>query len=146
MFGSLVAPRGISRVLLSLSFLAGGLGAWRRGGRGESGPTVTRLGTMTGLDPTVLVRVQAGAQIVGAGLFGLGILPRAGALVLAVSLVPTTIDGPGGDGRASVAERAHAVGLLGGLVLAALDTGGRPSVFWSARRAVSDRSRELVAE
>ena len=30
---------------------------------------------------------------------------------------------------------AKNAGLLGGLLAAALDTGGRPSVFWSGRRA-----------
>jgi hypothetical protein len=29
-------------------------------------------------------------------------------------------------------------GLIGGLVFAALDTGGRPSVFWSGRRLAGD--------
>jgi uncharacterized membrane protein YphA (DoxX/SURF4 family) len=147
MFGSIVAPRGMSRVLLSVSFLVGGVGAWRRSMRGEPGPTVQRLGSMTGLEPSLIVKVQAGAQIVGAGLFGLSILPRVGAVVLAVSLVPSTIDGPNTDGRATVAERTHAIGLLGGLILAALDTGARPSVFWSARRkAAASASRELVRE
>ena len=36
-------------------------------------------------------------------------------------------------------------GMLGGLLAAALDTGGRPSVFWSGRRAAG-RAAHNVAD
>ena len=36
--------------------------------------------------------------------------------------------------------------LLGGLLAAALDTGGRPSVFWSGRRAAACAERRGAAQ
>jgi putative oxidoreductase len=64
------------------------------------------------------------------------------ALALGASLVPTTFAGhrfwEEGDPKQRAAQKIHFlknVGLLGGLLLAALDTEGQPSLRWRAGRA-----------
>ena len=79
-------------------------------------------------------------------------MPRLASLLLSASLVPTTIAGhrfweerePSARNRQMTQFAANA-GLVGGLLAAALDTGGRPSVFWSGRRAAK-RAAQNVAE
>ncbi len=120
--------------------------AWRRSdaltaaAEPVTGPLEERLGATVGTEQ--LVKANAAVQFVGAGLFALGVWPRAVALVLAASLVPTTIAGHPfwevEDDSERTAQRIQFLknaGLLGGLIFAALDTGGRPSVFWSGRKA-----------
>jgi uncharacterized membrane protein YphA (DoxX/SURF4 family) len=134
----------LARPLLAGSFIYGGIDSLRdpdsRAKLAESvlGP----LSDITGLDPPVLVRINAGLQVAAGACLALGILPRPAAAVLALSLVPTTLGGhrPWQHDE-SAARRAHLVhvfknaGLLGGLVLAATSTGGRPSLPWRAKRA-----------
>jgi putative oxidoreductase len=69
---------------------------------------------------------------------------------LAGSLVPTTIVGHPFWAAETTAERrnqevhfAKNLGLLGGLLLAAADTQGRPSLRWRASHAV-DRTQRSV--
>lgn len=107
-------------------------------------------------DPEQLVKVNAGVQVVGGVLLATGILARPAALALAASLVPTTLAGHPfwkQDGSERGKQQTHFlknVAMFGGLLTAALDTGGRPSVFWSSRRAarraalaVSDKTGRL---
>ena len=75
-------------------------------------------------------------------LFALGVFPRALAIVLGASLVPTTIAENAFWKVDEKFERADqrmkfwkSMGVLGGLLSVALDTGGRPSVFWTGRKA-----------
>jgi hypothetical protein len=44
-----------------------------------------------------------------------------------------------------VTQIAKDAGLIGGLLAVSVDTGGRPSVFWTGRRA-ADRAARNVAE
>lgn len=134
----------LARPLLAGTFIYGGIQTMRdpdsRAKAAESvlGP----LADLTGLDPSVLVRINAGVQVAAGACLALGVLPRPAAAVLAVSLVPTTIGGHRPwEQDDPAARRAHLTqifkngGLLGGLVLAATSTGGRPSLPWRAKRA-----------
>lgn len=93
-------------------------------------------------DTESLVKLNAAAQI-GAGLaLALGKLPRLSALVLASSVVPTTLAGhrfwETEDPQERTQQQIHFfknVGLLGGLLLAAADTHGKPSAAWRAKHA-----------
>ena len=93
-------------------------------------------------DAETLVKVNAATQI-GAGVaLALGKFPRLSALVLAGSIVPTTVAGhrfwEQDDPSARASHRSHFfknLGLLGGLLLAAADTHGKPSLSWRAKRA-----------
>jgi uncharacterized membrane protein YphA (DoxX/SURF4 family) len=67
-----------------------------------------------------------------------------------VSLVPTTLAGHPfwheADQAARAQQRIHFlknVAMLGGLILAAGDTGGRPSVPWRAKRAVGHAAGQV---
>ena len=95
-------------------------------------------------DTESFVKLNAMAQI-GAGVaFALGRFPRLSAMVLAASTVPTTLAGHRFWEKEDPTERAHQkvqffknLGLLGGLLIAAADTHGKPSVAWLAKHAVS---------
>ncbi len=98
---------------------------------------------------TTLVRVNAGLQIVAAAALATGRAPRLASMTLAASLVPTTLAGhrywEETDPTARGDHRVHFfknVSLLGGLLLAGVDTEGRPGVAWRARRAAADVKRE----
>jgi uncharacterized membrane protein YphA (DoxX/SURF4 family) len=90
-----------------------------------------------------LVRVNGIVQVVAGAALALGVLARPAALVLAGSLVPTTLAGhrfwEEDDPAARRQQTIHVLknaAMMGGLLLAAADTGGRPSLPWRARRAV----------
>lgn len=93
-------------------------------------------------EPEVLVKVNAAAMI-GAGLLlSAGKLPRLSSLVLAGTLVPTTLAGhrfwDTQDPEMKAAQQTHFMknlGLLGGLILAAVDTEGKPGIAWRAKHA-----------
>jgi putative oxidoreductase len=102
-----------------------------------------------------LVKINAAAQI-GAGIaLALGKFPRLSALVLASSTVPTTLAGHRFWEKDDPNERAQQqihffknVGLLGGLLLAAADTHGKPSVAWRtkhAARSAADSVRDTAS-
>ena len=84
-------------------------------------------------DPATLVRINAGAQILAAAALATGRAPRLSATVLAASLVPTTLAGHAfwneTDPQAKNAQRLQFyknTSVLGGLLLAAVDTEGKP--------------------
>lgn len=100
-------------------------------------------------DAETLVRVNAGVQIAAALAFATGRMPRVSALTLAASLVPTTAAGhrywEESDPTARGNQKVHFfknVSMFGGLLIAAVDTEGRPGLAWRAKRAASDVRRE----
>lgn len=103
-------------------------------------------------DTEQLVKINAGVQVVAGLLLSIGRFPRLAALALAVSIVPTTLAGhrfweaedPSTKAQQQV-QFLKNLGLLGGLLLAAVDTGGAPSLGWRAKRAAR-RAREAAAE
>ncbi len=94
-------------------------------------------------DTTTLVEINAAVQV-GAGLMlATGRLPRLSASLLAGSLVPTTLAGhrfwEATEPTVRAQQRLHFfknLSMLGGLMLAAVDTEGRPGVAWRAQHAV----------
>lgn len=100
-------------------------------------------------DPKTLVRLNAVTQIVAATGLATGTAPRLSAGVLAASLVPTTVAGhpfwKESDPQAKNQQRlqfAKNTSVLGGLILAAVDTDGKPGLAWRAGRAAKDARRE----
>lgn len=100
-------------------------------------------------DPKTLVRMNAGVQIASGLAFATGRAPRASASLLAASLVPTTMAGHRFWAEADPAQRsaqrlqfAKNMSVMGGLLLASVDTEGRPGVAWRAKHAVTDVRRE----
>ena len=85
---------------------------------------------------------------VGAGLMlALGRFPRLSSALLAGSLVPTTLAGhrfwEEQDEMKRAQQRIHFfknLSMLGGLMLAAVDTEGRPGLAWRAQHAAQHAS------
>jgi uncharacterized membrane protein YphA (DoxX/SURF4 family) len=100
-------------------------------------------------DPATLVRLNAGVQLLAAAALATGRAPRLSATVLAASLVPTTLAEHAfwdeTDPTAKAAQRLQFTkntAVLGGLLLAGVDTEGKPGLAWRARRAAADVRRE----
>ena len=146
------AVRRIARPLLAATFVTGGLDSYRHPApRAQmAAPVIARIPPQLGLptDPELLVRIN-GAAMAGAGtLLALGKLPRLAALVLAATIVPTTLAAHRfwevKDPAARKQQQLHFMknlGLLGGVLLAVVDTDGRPGLSWRARRANRDLHR-----
>ncbi|MFG2647858.1 DoxX family protein [Streptomyces sp. NPDC048436] len=141
--------RKCARPMLSSAFIAGGLSTLRDPARvapAAEPVAVPVASRVPGLpeDPEQLVRINAAVQI-GAGLLlATGRWPRAAALALAGSLVPTTLAGHAWWKEKDPERRAQQrteflknVSLLGGLLIAAADTHGKPSAAYRARGAMS---------
>jgi uncharacterized membrane protein YphA (DoxX/SURF4 family) len=101
-------------------------------------------------DTETLIRINGGVQVGAGTLLALGRLPRLSALALAVSLVPTTAAGhrfwEEQDKARRQQQQAHFlknVSMFGGLLLAALDTEGRPGLAWRTRHSVDHASTAL---
>ncbi|HEV8297189.1 MAG TPA: DoxX family membrane protein [Acidimicrobiales bacterium] len=137
----------LARPLLSGMFISGGLDAVLHPDTKASraAPVINPMARRLGLpeDTRLLVRANGAVQL-GAGiLLAMGVLPRVASAALAASLVPTTLGGhrfwEEEDPTLRAQQRVHFVknaGLLGGLLLAATDTNGRPSMSWRAHRAL----------
>ncbi|HEX3221858.1 MAG TPA: DoxX family membrane protein [Nocardioides sp.] len=100
-------------------------------------------------DPVTIVRANAGVQIAAAAALATGRAPRISSTVLAVSLLPTTVAGHAFWRETDPATRStqrlnffRGVSLVGGLLIAGVDTEGKPGVAWRARRAARDVRRE----
>jgi len=93
-------------------------------------------------DTETLVKINAGVQVGAGALLALGRFPRLSSALLAGSLVPTTLAGHRFWEESDPGQRAQQqihffknLGLLGGLMLAAVDTEGRPGLAWRAQHA-----------
>jgi uncharacterized membrane protein YphA (DoxX/SURF4 family) len=131
--------------MMSATFIATGLDTLRHpdpAAADHVAPTLAKNVPYLPDDPEAVVKVVAGVQV-GAGLaLALGRFPRLSAALLAGSLVPTTLAEhrfwEETDPERKAVQRTHFlknVALLGGLVLAAVDTEGRPGLAWRARHA-----------
>lgn len=90
-----------------------------------------------------LVQLDGAVKVTAGSLLALGRLPRLSAAALAASLVPTTLAGhrfwTETDPSKKSAQQIHFfknLSMMGGLILAAVDTSGKPSWGWRARHAV----------
>jgi putative oxidoreductase len=148
--------RRVARPMLASVFISGGIDTLRTPApRVAKAETVApAVGKVLGLpaDTEQLVKINAAVQIGGGLLLAMGRLPRLAAIALAGSIVPTTIAGhrfwEETDAGNRAQQRIHFlknVGLLGGLILAAVDTEGAPSISWRARRAAK-RARQAVSD
>jgi putative oxidoreductase len=100
-------------------------------------------------DPKTWVRINAATHIVAGLGLATGRAPRLSALTLAATMVPTTVAGhrfweesdPGSKGNQQIHFFKN-VSMLGGLIIAGMDTEGRPGLAWRAKRAAADVRRE----
>ena len=155
----MTVTRLIARPMLASMFFVGAANALKNTSgtavraRNVTDAVVPRLQAVSPVpipdDPETLVRINAAAQIVAAAGLATGRAPRLSAAVLAASLLPTTAAGhpfwKESDAGQRANQRVHFfknVSMLGGLLIAAADTDGKPGVAWRARRAAKDVRRE----
>ncbi|MEU5185103.1 DoxX family protein, partial [Streptomyces longwoodensis] len=96
-----------------------------------------------------VVRLTGAVQVAGGLLLATGRVPRVAALALAATLVPTTWAAhrfwEAEDPEERTQQRLHFLknlSMLGGLLIAAADTGGNPSLAWRGRHAARGVRRE----
>jgi putative oxidoreductase len=106
-------------------------------------------------DVEMSVRLSGAVQVVAGSLLAIGRFPRLSALAIAVDLVPTTYAGhrfwETDDKQERMQQRIHFLknlSILGGLLIAAGDTAGNPSLAWRGRHAVDSAKHDakLVAK
>ncbi|MBN1091296.1 DoxX family protein [Blastococcus sp. TML/M2B] len=144
--------RRIARPLLAAPFVYGGISTLRKPQDRVPGarPVVEKLADAADKqlpvevpkDVEQWVKVDAAVKVAAGSLFALNKMPRLTALVLSASIVPTTLAGHRFWEHDDPTERFGQIsnflknaGILGGLLLAAVDTEGRPSVGYRARRS-----------
>jgi uncharacterized membrane protein YphA (DoxX/SURF4 family) len=145
--------RKLARPLLASTFITRGIDALQHPGpripaaQKFSGAVAEPLGMPQ--DPELLVRIN-GAVMAGAGtLLALGKMPRLAGAALVISLVPATVFEhrfwEESDPEVKAAEKKQFfgnLGLLGGVLLATLDTAGAPGLAWRTRNAAHIASLE----
>lgn len=113
------------------------------------GPLIEKVDPRLPTDTRTLVRLKAGTDVAAGLLLASGKVTRPAAAVLAASLIPTTFAGhpfwtmPKPERAAHQIHFLKNLGLLGGLLLAAADTEGKPSLRYRTSHAV-DRSQRGV--
>lgn len=102
------------------------------------GPVLTNINEKAPTEAKTLVQINGGIQA-ASGLLLLTRFRRPAALALAGTLIPTTAAGHAFWAQDKSEDRAKQftqflknMGLFGGLVLAALDNGGKPGLRWRA--------------
>ncbi|MCW2812319.1 MAG: hypothetical protein JWP61_2777 [Friedmanniella sp.] len=92
-------------------------------------------------DPATLVRLNGAVEVLGGLALATGKGRRLGALLLAGTIVPSTIGNYPFWSRTDAHEKAvdrsnflKSISLLGGVLLAAGDTEGKPSLAWRAHK------------
>ena len=156
----MTVTRFVARPLLASMFVVGGVSALKNAPAlaAKAKPVTDRIRpTLEKSLPQVklpentenLVRLNAVAQVVAAAALATGRAPRISSTVLAASLLPTTVAGHQfwneTDPAAKANQKIHFfknLSMLGGLLLAAVDTEGRPGVAWRAKRAATDVRRQ----
>jgi putative oxidoreductase len=136
--------RSVARALLAAIFVTEGWAALREPERLVK-PAKPMTDRISGLDPRLpsdpeaLIRINGAVQVAGGVLLATGWATTPAALALAGSLVPTTLAGHPFWQHDDPAERRQQrvnflknAGLIGGLIFAALDNEGRPSLRWRA--------------
>jgi uncharacterized membrane protein YphA (DoxX/SURF4 family)/gas vesicle protein len=143
--------RRIARPMLSAAFIARGVDSLRspKPAADAARPTLEGLsklpdpvGTNVPSNAETVARVNAAVQIGGGLLLATGKLPRGASAALALSVVPGSLGGHAfwaeTDPQRKADERRAFItdiSLIGGLIIAAVDTEGKPSLGWRGRRA-----------
>src|ERR1700687_2604710 len=148
--------RRIARPMLSAFFIGQGVDPLRSPNPAADAarPTLEGLsklpdpiGTNVPSDAETFARINAVVQIGGGLLLATGKVPRLASAVLAFTVVPGSLGGhmfwnEVDPQRKADQRRAFLtdLSLIGGLIIAAADTEGKPSLGWRRRGAVRQRS------
>jgi uncharacterized membrane protein YphA (DoxX/SURF4 family) len=143
--------RRIARPLLSAVFIGQGIETLRNPSvtLEATEPTVAALRTLpepygdkVPSNPETVARINAAVQVSGGLLLATGKLPRIASAALAVTVIPGSLGGhlfwTEKDPQRKAEQRRALLtdlSLLGGLIIAAADTAGKPSLGWRGRQA-----------
>ncbi|WP_245900656.1 DoxX family protein [Prauserella shujinwangii] len=149
----------MARPLLASMFITGGINALRdaEGHAQAVKPVIDKTVDQAGdsvpeavpTDPVTLVRIDGAVKLAAGTLLALGKFPRLAAGALLASLVPTTAaahrfwEMDGDDRQQQTIQFLKNTSLAGGLLLAAADTEGKPSVGWRAKHAVREAGKQV---
>lgn len=146
--------------MLASMFISGGINSLRNTDHltSRAAPVTERLAPVVdmatqslpfSLDSRQMVQLNGAVHVVGGALLATGRAPRLSALALAATLVPTTLAGhrfwEETDPQQRAIQRVHFfknVSMIGGLLLASVDTEGKPSLAWLARRQAGQARRQ----
>lgn len=102
-------------------------------------------------DPTTWVRISGALQLAAGAALATGKAPRLSAAVLGATLLPSTAAhhrfweaSDPEERKAQLVHFAKNLSLAGGLLIASLDTAGKPGVAWRAKHAAHDAKREAA--
>lgn len=153
--------RRIARPLLAAAFIGQGVEALRR--PQQAGQTARpafdglqhlpdEISAKVPSDVETFAKANALVQIGGGLLLASGRLPRIAAAALACTVIPGSAGGHMFWMEPDIQRRAQQrqafltdVSLIGGLMIAAADTEGRPSLGWRARRAARQAYQRAAA-
>jgi uncharacterized membrane protein YphA (DoxX/SURF4 family) len=146
--------RKVARPMIAAMFIHGGLDELRNPeskkekAEAVAPPIAEKLGLPN--DTVTLVRINGGVMVGAGVMLAMGWFPRLAAATLAGTLVPTTIAGhrfwEETDKQVKAQQMTQFlknVSMLGGLIIAATDTAGKPSLGWRAKRAAG-RARQAL--
>lgn len=139
--------RSLARPLLAATYIVDGASGLK-----SPGPRVDAVRAAGLSEPEKLVQVSSATQLLGGLALATGRLPRLSALSLAAATVPSTyVRHPfwsAGDEQSRAEQKTlflKNLSMLGGLLLAAADTGGRESLPHAAAR-VSRRAQKKASK
>ncbi len=153
--------RRIARPLLSAVFIGQGIETLRNPSitLEATEPTVAALrnlpepyGDKVPSNPETAARINAAVQVSGGLLLATGKLPRVASAALAFTVIPGSLGGhlfwTESDPERKAQKRRDLLtdlSLLGGLIIAAADTAGKPSLGWRGRRAAGRISEAVTS-
>jgi uncharacterized membrane protein YphA (DoxX/SURF4 family) len=151
--------RTVARAMLGALYIQSGWRAYRRpelmADRAKPvtdrvAPLLTAVYPNAPTDARTLVKINGAVQLAGGLMLASGKAARPGALLLAGSLVPTTLAGHRYWEIDDPTERAHQkihffknVSMLGGLLIAAMDTAGQPGLAWRTGYLARETKRSV---
>ncbi|MGA8328122.1 MAG: DoxX family membrane protein [Mycobacterium sp.] len=153
--------RRIARPLLSAVFIGQGIETLRNPSvtLEATEPTMAALrnlpepyGDKVPSNPETAARINAAVQVSGGLLLATGKLPRIASAALAFTVIPGSLGGhlfwTEKDPERKVQQRRALLtdlSLLGGLIIAAADTAGKPSLGWRGKRAAGRISEAVTS-
>ncbi len=153
--------RRFARPLLSAVFIGQGIETLRNPSvtLEAAEPTVAALrslpepyGDKVPSNPETAARITAAVQVSGGLLLATGKLPRIASAALALTVVPGSLAGhqfwTESDPQRKAEKRRGLLtdlSLLGGLIIAAADTAGKPSLGWRGRQAAGRISEAVTS-